>query len=243
VIFESTWPLDDPEQKRGGRILSDQTNMALDRCSGDWCIYLQADEVLHSEDYPLLRQALERADPRTEIQGLLFDYVHFYGSFDVVQQTRGAYRREVRAIRRNAGARSVGDAQSFRLADGEKLHVIRSGARVFHYGWVRTPEAMREKTYFMDQLYHGAPSAQQAAAQQPHTGDNYRYKRIWGLRRFRDSHPPAMKVRIETKNWHWDLERSPLEWSYKDVKKVVLDTFERLTGRRLFEYRSYRLLD
>ena len=42
--FESRWPLDDPEKKKGGLILSEQTNLALDRCTGDWCIYLQADE-------------------------------------------------------------------------------------------------------------------------------------------------------------------------------------------------------
>jgi glycosyltransferase involved in cell wall biosynthesis len=240
--FESVWPLDDPEKKKGGQILSEQTNLALDRCTGDWCVYLQADEVLHEADTSRLREALFVADTRPEVEGLLFDYVHFYGSFDVIQQTRSAYRREVRAVRRASGARSVGDAQSFRKVDGQKLKVIRAGARVFHYGWVRTPEAMREKTFFMDQLYHGAPKAADAAAGVPHTGDNYRYKRFWGLRRFAGSHPGVMRERIGAKGWHWDLERSPLSWSVRDAKKVVLDLFERATGRRLFEYRSYRLL-
>src|SRR5262249_35129512 len=156
-IFESHWPLDDPEKKKGGLILSEQTNLALDRCTGDWCLYLQADEVLHEDDRARLRASIELAHSRPEIEGLVFDYVHFYGSFDVIQQTRSAYRREVRAIRRASGARSVGDAQSFRKPDGEKLRVARAKARVFHYGWVRTPDAMKEKTFFMDQLYHGAP--------------------------------------------------------------------------------------
>src|SRR4051812_17897796 len=42
-IFESDWKLDDPEKKRGGLILSEQTNLSLDHCKGDWCLYLQAD--------------------------------------------------------------------------------------------------------------------------------------------------------------------------------------------------------
>ena len=180
VTFESRWPLDDPEKKKGGLILSEQTNLALDRCTGDWCVYLQADEVFHEADQTALRRAMEQSQGRSEVDGLLFDYVHFYGSFDVVQETRSAYRREVRAFKRMSGARSVGDAQSFRKPDGSKLRVVRGGARVFHYGWVRTPEAMREKTFFMDQLYHGDPAAEAAAAGIPHTGDNYRYKRIWG---------------------------------------------------------------
>lgn len=239
--FESIWPLDDPEKRKGGKILSEQTNLALDRCTGDWCIYLQADEVFHEEDAAKLTSAMKEhfSDPR--IEGLLFDYVHFYGSFDVIQETRSAYRREVRVIRRSAGGRSVGDAQSFRKPDGSKLTVARSGARVFHYGWVRTPEAMREKTYFMDQLYHGAPKPEDEANRTPHTGDNYRYKKFWGLRRFKGTHPAVMANRIVKKGWHWDLENSPLVWSVKDLKKVVLDLFERATGVRLFEYRSYRL--
>ena len=242
VVFESAWPLDDPERKKGGRILSEQTNLALERCTGDWCVYLQADEVLHEADRSRLRRRLEEAWTRPEVEALVFDYEHFYGSFDVVQRTRSAYRREVRAIKRTSGGRSVGDAQSFRRADGSKLAAVRAGARVFHYGWVRTPEAMREKTFFMDQLYHGAPRPEDAAAGVPFTGDNYRYKRFWGLRRFAGAHPEVMADRIRRQGWHWDLESSPFEWKASDAKKIVLDSIEAVTGVRLFEYRSYRLL-
>lgn len=239
--FESDWQLDQPEKKRGGLILSEQTNLALARCTGDWCVYLQADEVLHEADREAFRTQLQAADRDPQVDGLVFDYVHFYGSFDVVQISRSAYRREVRAIRRLSGARSVGDAQSFRKSDGSKLTVIPAKASVYHYGWVRTPQAMRDKTFFMDQLYHGDPSAEQSATQTPHTGENYRYKRFWGLRSFAGSHPKTMKRRIAERGWKWDLDHSPFEWTWKDAKKIILDLFERATGKRLFEYRSYRL--
>src|SRR5437868_2664352 len=49
--FESEWPLNDPEKRKGGRILAEQTNLALEKCKGQWCLYLQADEVLHEKDY------------------------------------------------------------------------------------------------------------------------------------------------------------------------------------------------
>ncbi|MGK5082661.1 glycosyltransferase family 2 protein [Bdellovibrionota bacterium FG-1] len=240
--FESLWPLNDPEKKKGGLILSEQTNLALDRCTGDWCIYLQADEVIHEQDLPTLKKALQTYANEPEVEGLLFDYVHFYGSFDVIQQTRSAYRREVRVLRRSSGARSIGDAQSFRKTDGSKLKVIRPGVRVFHYGWVRTPEAMKEKTFFMDQLYHGSPKDQDAEKRTPHTGDNYRYKRFWGLKRYGGSHPKVMTERIHSHGWAWDLEHSPLAWNWRDAKKVILDTIEAITGHRFFEYRSYRLI-
>ena len=136
----------------------------------------------------------------------------------------------------------MGDAQSFRKAGGEKLGVARSGVRVFHYGWVRTPESMREKTFFMDQLYHGAPDPHAESERLPHTGENYRYKRFWGLRPFRETHPAVMAERIRSKGWHWDFEASPFAWEWKDFSKILLDLFERLSGVRLFEYRSYRLI-
>jgi glycosyltransferase involved in cell wall biosynthesis len=241
-IFESDWPLNDPEKKKGGQILAEQTNLALDQCTGDWCVYLQADEVLHHEDLSNLRRAISQVHPHPVVDGLVFDYLHFYGSYDVVQFTRSAYRREVRAIRRGSGARSIGDAQSFRMPDGSKPRVLEAGARIFHYGWVRTPDAMKAKTFFMDTLYHGDPNSKQAAEGTPHSGDNYRYKKIWGLQRFRHSHPGVMDERIRAKNWNWDLENSPLEWSWKDAKKIILDLVERWSGRRFFEYRSYREL-
>lgn len=242
-FFESDWQLDNPEKKKNGLILSEQTNLALDQCKYDWCLYLQADEVLHEQDLPKIRGAVEKAHARPEIEGLLFDYIHFYGSFDVIQQTRSAYRREVRVIRKSSGARSIGDAQSFRKLDGTKLQVVRAEARVFHYGWVRTPEAMKEKTFFMDQLYHGDPDQNHLAEGIPHTGENYRYKKFWGLRPYAGPHPAVMAAKIQAKGWHWDLKNSSSVFVWRDLKKVVLDTVEQVTGHRLFEYRSYRLID
>lgn len=253
VIFESKWPFDDPEKRKGGKILSEQTNLALDQCTNDLCFYLQADEVLHEADYPLIQDGIAAMNANSAIDGLLFDYVHFYGSFDVIQSGRSAYRREVRLVRKSSGVRSVGDAQSFRkVATGsgqnsasslcvEKLRVLYKGLkkspRVLHYGWVRTPQAMREKTVFMDSLYHSNSTAENLA-----TGDNYRYKRFWGLMPFLGTHPAVMQERVRTKNWHWDFSSSPFVFHWSDFKKIALDSFERVTGHRPFEYRSYRIL-
>ncbi|MFZ9594824.1 MAG: glycosyltransferase family 2 protein [Bdellovibrionia bacterium] len=241
-FFESDWQLHIPEKKQGGLILSEQTNLALDACTSDWCVYLQADEVLHEKDMPQLKTSLQRAMNDPQIEGLVFDYWHFYGSFDVIQHSRSTYRREVRAIRKSAQARSVGDAQSFRKVTGEKLRVIPAHAHVYHYGWVRKPDAMKEKTYFLDQLYHGSPTQEDAQNHTPHTGTNYQYKRFWGLSPFLGTHPAVMKKRIQAQGWNWDLKSSPFIFSWRDFKRVVLDSIEKVTGHRLFEYRSYKLI-
>lgn len=236
-IIETVWPLNDPEKKKSGLILSEQTNIALEACRYDWCFYIQADEVIHEDDVPLIRNAVQTA-AQMKLDAVVFEYRHFYGSFNVVQETRSAYRREMRIIRKSSGAKSVGDAQSFRKPDGEKLHAILTPARIFHYGWVRTPEAMKEKTVFMDQLYHGDQKANES---QPHSGDNYRYKRFWGLRQYRGSHPFVMRERIANKGWNWDLKKSEFVFSGSDVKKVCLDIYERFTGHRPFEFRNYTI--
>src|SRR6185437_9540213 len=70
-IFESRWPLDDPEKKRSGLILSEQTNLALERCRGDWLIYLQADEVLHEADSAALRTTMDRYAADSSVEGLV----------------------------------------------------------------------------------------------------------------------------------------------------------------------------
>ncbi len=231
-IFESEWPLHIPEKKKSGLILSEQTNLALEQCKYDWCFYLQADEVIHEDDYVLIREAVKSASEK-KLDAVVFEYAHFYGSFNVIQQTRSAYRREMRIIRKSSCARSVGDAQSFLKSGNEKLDAILTKARIFHYGWVRTPEAMKNKTEFMDQLYHGS-DAQKT--------DAYLYKRFWGLKQYQGSHPLVMKVRIQTKGWNWDLKNSPFIFSASDLKKAVLDLYERATGRRPFEFKNYRLI-
>src|SRR5439155_12850235 len=95
--FRTTWDLD-----RRENVLSDETNKALDRCTGDWAVYLQADEVLHEHDLPLLRASLERYQ-HTRVEGLSFRYLHFYGSYETVQDNPlWFYRRATRAVRLGA---------------------------------------------------------------------------------------------------------------------------------------------
>ncbi len=236
-IFDSVWPLDDPEKRKGGHILADQTNLALDRCTADWCLYLQADEVLHEDDLPLIRKQLEQLSKKEVIpDGLVFQYVHFYGNYNVVQTSRSSYRREIRVIKNQRGIRSTGDAQSFRHFDGNKLRAVLTKARVFHYGWVRPQEIMKLKTGFMDTLYHAS-----ASTEKPATGDNYLYKNIVGLRPFRETHPAVMHERVRNAP-AFDFSNAPRVFHWKDTWKLISGWIERATGHRPFEYRNYRLI-
>ncbi|RMF51605.1 MAG: glycosyltransferase family 2 protein, partial [Bacteroidetes bacterium] len=131
VILDSEWDL---SLRKGGAVLAQETNKLLDRLPPcDWALYLQADEVLHEADYPALQANLQRYADDLQVEGLVFDYLHFYGSYRWVGASRRWYRREVRVIRPWPEIRAYRDAQGFRRA-GRKLRVKPSGARIFHYG-------------------------------------------------------------------------------------------------------------
>lgn len=208
--FRSTWDLD---KRIGGQVLSEETNKALARCTGDWGLYLQADEVLHEDDLPALRAALEESNP-TGVEALSFRYHHFYGSYQTVQDDpRRFYRRATRAVRLGIGVRSVGDGCAFMVSSGDRLRKPRRadiGVHVFHYGWVRPPEVMRRKQLHFESLYdQGASLAGTTATAR---GDIYGHR--GNLRPFRDTHPAVMKRRIAAQSWSFDpgFEQQAPDW-------------------------------
>ena len=193
-IIETEW---DPSQFVHGAINAVQTNVALDACSGDWCIYLQADEVLHEDDHPTILDAMRRQLDRPEVEGLLFDYLHFWGTYDTYQKARNWYRHEVRVVRGGSGIQSWKSAQGFRR-DGGKLRVVRSGVRVFHYGWVRPPRIMRKKSKALDTLHHGKKWADE---RYPDPEAPFDYGPLDHLAHFTGTHPAVMAERIRNQDW------------------------------------------
>lgn len=208
--FRTVW---DMSKREGGIVLSEQTNIALERCSGDWAVYLQCDELLHESEVGMVRRRLEdHLHQATE--GLSFLYWHFYGSYTTVQDNWCRwYRREVRAVKVGKGIISVGDAAGFKVKEGDRLRrLIRAdaGAHVYHYGWVRPPKVMVEKRQHVEGFYHsGPPPPTQPAAER--LDPSRPYAHIGDLRKFTGSHPALMAGLIAAQDWSFDagLERQP----------------------------------
>lgn len=229
-IFDSFW---DTKKTKGGFILSEKTNEALDRCQHDWCFYIQADEVVHEDDYPFYREALAKADPDPRVQGLLSKWVHFYGSYSTIATSRKWYRNEVRVVRRSTGIRSHNDAQGFRV-HGEKPVVIPSGGRIFHYGWVKPPKTMGQKATLLNRWWHGHKRDGEF--------DDFQYDRQYGLRPYEGTHPAVMQELVRSQDWEFDPRRSLSDWRWKDLNLLASDVFEKTFRHRIGEYRPYRLL-
>jgi len=97
-IVETLW---DDTLRQGGKVLAVETNKALAAISpdADWCFYIQGDEVLHEQYIPVVRKAMEDNLGNKEVEGLLFHYTHFYGSYRYVGDSHRWYRREIRVFR------------------------------------------------------------------------------------------------------------------------------------------------
>jgi glycosyltransferase involved in cell wall biosynthesis len=126
-----------------------QKSIALFNCTGDWAFYLEADEVLHENDLPKIRAAMEKHLPDERVEALAFDYLHFYGNKNTIAWSPGWYRSEVRIIRNTIPAWSS-EALFFNVLDGHKKsrypRAAHTGATVYHYGWVRSEAQMNLKS-------------------------------------------------------------------------------------------------
>lgn len=233
-IVQTTW---DDSKRTGGSVLAEQTNIALAECSGDWCLYLQADEVLHERDHLAYKQALERASNRDDVEALLLEWKHFYGTYDWLGVGRQWYRREIRAVKNLAGVTSWGDAQGFRIHDGShvrKLRAMPTDVCVYHYGWVRRPDLQQQRQRAFQALYHDDAWVEQ------HVGmtEAFDYTNCDRVEPFTGTHPSVMAQRIAQAG-EWAGHFDPSRLRRAALHDRILDGIERLTGKRLFEYRNY----
>jgi len=196
-IVESVW---DETLRKDGLIYSQQTNIALASCTGDWAFYLQADEVIHEDDLPKIVVAMERYHRVPDVLGLLFRYLHFVG--DYWSTNPWFYHKAVRIIRNNGEVESCGDAVGFHLKatrqylqSGPHEWLAPSEGRVFHYGWVKDPKTMLAKKQEQTKVYHGnAPPPSEA---QLYTQDTFEFEDYEILKDFRGSHPRLMHERAK----------------------------------------------
>lgn len=228
-FLKSWW---DPSIQKSGLILSQQTNIALEACTGDYCQYIQGDECVHEEDLKSILDGVALMERDKEIKGLIFNYMHFYGNVDTYKYTRSLYRREVRLIRNHQGLVSWLDAQGFRYKDGTKMKALLISARIFHYGWARAELVMKKKVKVFDTFYHGNETQERAL--------QFKYEKCWGLKKFEKSHPFVMKSWIEANKNPIDLDSLPLTLDWNLCGLIISDYIERVTGYRMGEFKNYK---
>jgi len=234
-IVETIW---DDTQREGGKTFALETDKALVAVSKDvdWAFYIQGDECVHEKDLPIIQAEMQANLHDARVEGLLFHYTHFYGSYDYVAVSRRWYRREIRIVRPHIGVHSYRDAQGFRL-NGRKLHVKLIPATIHHYGWVKPPQGINNKVRNFNQFY------QEERWMEQHMPENFEfdYNNADRLLPFTGSHPEVMKTRIKAQNWPMKLDAEAIR-KKMTIRRKVLQWIEDISGWRLGEYRNYKLL-
>ena len=232
-IHHSVW---DPQLRSGGSVLAAETNKALQLISkdADWAFYIQGDEVVHEMYHAAILKGCTDYKDQHQVEGLLFKYLHFYGTYDYVGDSRTWYSKEVRVIRNDPKISAYKDAQGFRKG-GQKLKVKAIDAFVYHYGWVKSPQQMMKKQKEFSKLWHN-DDALKAYMAQP---DFFDYSQFDSLEKFNGTHPLVMLARIERADWDISFDPSKKKFSLKDR---LLYYFEKATGIRPFDFKNYQLL-
>ncbi|TAF46153.1 MAG: glycosyltransferase family 2 protein [Sphingobacteriales bacterium] len=234
-IIDTLW---DDDLREGGRVFALETDKAFAAIAKDidWAFYIQGDECVHEKYLPLIKAEMQATLSNPNIEGLLFKYLHFYGSYDYVGQSRRWYRREIRVVKRNLNVQSYRDAQGFRI-DNRKIKVKLIDAYIYHYGWVKPPEGLKNKLLNFNQFYQ---SAEWIATNLPQTFE-FDYSNADRLVKFEGEHPTTMLQRIKTCNWKFTT--NPLLLKNKmSLRRRILQKIEDITSWRVSEYRNYKVV-
>ncbi|MFH2096257.1 MAG: hypothetical protein ABIJ16_11170 [Bacteroidota bacterium] len=255
-IIDTVWDLN---KYPGGTENAHQTDIAREQCRGDWLFYLQADEVVHEKDLPVIRKRCTELLDDSETEGLLFNYRHFWGDFDHCHNSHAWYKKEIRIIRNHPDIHSWESAQSFRCIpefDGKnyrqqegtyKLKVRELNAFIYHYGWVRPPDLMAKKNKALDTIHKGEEKVRELEEQGAYVFD---YGPLNKIPEFRGTHPAVMKDWIEKTGWKDKLQYSgkikPGRRKHKHERckyrmlSYIENTF--LKGRTIGGFKNYILV-
>jgi hypothetical protein len=231
-IIKTLW---DETLKEGGKVLAVETNKAFQAIPAyyDWCFYIQGDEVIHEKYLPIIKSAMLSFKNNPKIDGLLFKYLHFYGSYNYIGNSSTWYNNEIRIVKNNKQIYSYKDAQGFRKNNNQKLHVKAIDAYVYHYGWVKDPRAMQLKQEQFHKLWHD----QEWIDKNVIKADTFDYSKIDSLSKFMGTHPKVMLTRIAQKNWEFEFDLSYNKVKLKDkLKRIAYLLFGWEIG-----YKNYKL--
>lgn len=253
TIIDTVW---DTQTYPRGMENAHQTDIAKSYCSGDWLFYLQADEVVHEQFLPVIETKCKQYLDDPEVEGFLFNYVHFWGDFWHYIPNHGWYPREIRIIRNDPDIHSWKSAQSFRRIpqfDGEnyrqedgthKLHVVPLEAYIYHYGWVRPPRLMKRKAKTLSNIHSDKGQQESgAAADQGH----FDYGDLSKLPKFQGTHPEVMDEWIAGFDWGDALTKDqidPNRLPYKHEKlgnRILTFIEQTFFGHQLFGHSNWHI--
>lgn len=233
-IIETVW---DDSLREGGQVLAIETNKAFDAIDKDttWCFYIQSDECVHERYLASIKEAMLKYKDDKQVDGLLFNYLHFYGNYSYVGNSVQWYGKEIRIIKNDKSIRSYKDAQGFRKTDNTKLNVKQIDAYIYHYGWVKPPKIQQAKQEHFHKMWHDDEWMKKNVA----PAEEFDYLIVDSLEPFNGSHPQVFQNRVNALNWNFTFDKSKVKTSFKNKLKLFVQKY---TGWKMGEYKNYKLV-
>ena len=220
-IIQSHW---NNNMKDRGFVYGQQKMVAQYNCTGDWAFYIEGDEIYHENDLDRIHMSMKEHLNNSNVEALIFDFYHFYGNGNSYLDSPGWYRAEARIIKNSL--RTYAPDGLFWLVLGSNKNgrypkARHTGAKCYHYGWVRSENQMNLKSEKV-QKYWGE-SAKKI---------DYSKMDQSIIREYKGTHP------IIIQNWlPNDIELFKVDPSYKLTNKQkkhrIMIFFENLFGLEL----------
>jgi glycosyltransferase involved in cell wall biosynthesis len=230
-VIETIW---NERMADRGFVYAQQKMMAQFACTGDWAFYLEGDELVHQAELANIRASVDQHHDNPAVEALVFDYFHFYGTPDFVANSPAWYRRECRLIRNTIRSYAPDGQYWLITADhkkGRNPQAALANAHIYHYGWVRSNEAMQKKMTQVSKFWsHGAPTIRysqfDAQVLQPFTGTHPELIKPWlessAEKSFSIDPDYQLTKREKRHRWLMKLEKAfGLDFSRKHFKLVA----------------------
>lgn len=145
-----------------GEVIAGVSMEAIKKCTRQWVYYLQADEIIHKDNYQPIRDIA--SGKFGNFNSVNFAFSHFIGSWDPLPLGGACYSYAVRMIKNIPTTYLIGDAWTF----GGTIHPVFEPGTVlkpiYHFGWV-FPKNINQKNIEHAKLYPSLPEYQQKAKQ------------------------------------------------------------------------------
>jgi len=166
-----------------------QKSIAISHASCDYILRLDADEVLHEDDLPKIKQAIELG-----YNSYTFKVLHFFRDFDHIKtgineddNGKPWYNRKIYLFKNNLGYYDNDkDIVDFK---GNNLEPKHTSIKVFHYGHVRKLDTYLLKKNAIEKAHHPTDWIDL-------TLDAFKWK-MEGTELFNGNHPKVMSERMK----------------------------------------------
>jgi len=140
---------DEWEKQKGKEKLAYFQNLALSFLSTDYYFLLQADEIIHEDSFPFIRQAIE-----TREEGIVCSRINLWRDcnsyINVPESRQPCSTKVIRLAKTNH--QSVDDGESIKAYSISKFV---EDIRIYHYGFVRKVDIMKRKVINMQEGVFG----------------------------------------------------------------------------------------